>query len=436
MRARAAAGAWAAAWLAALAAGATPAEAAQVYVVATAGSDATKGGTPPVSGLAVAAAPGEANHLTFTAPGASIVVRDPSAPLVPGAGCAVTAPGEVTCASAMAPLTAISVDAGDGDDVVDASAVRALLTVDGGAGNDVLRGGTASDRFRPGTGDDEVDATAGGAVLYDERRAPVTIALDGSAPSGEASEHDVLRGLTQAAGGSGDDTIVGSDHGEVLDGGAGDDTIRAAGGDDDLDGRGGDDTLLGGDGRDVLDGEAGRDDLVGGAGDDVLFGAGSADRLDGGDGDDRLDLSGDSATALREFASCGDGRDLAATPDGLEAISTDCERVSIGVPDVDLQPVVVALPLRRTARATYARLWCDARDGGDRCVARVTVRRRNGAPALRGTKTMRPSFAPRTLVLHGGRLRPHEAVWVSVRGTQTEDGDRLPLHGGFKVVVG
>src|SRR4051794_33815510 len=105
------------------------------------------GGTTGGASVAVAALPGEGNHLTFTrAPGGTaIVVRDTgTAALTPGAGCASTASQEVTCTAHVAAITTLTVDAGDGDDTIDASTTTDLIvSIDGGAGNDTLRGGAA-----------------------------------------------------------------------------------------------------------------------------------------------------------------------------------------------------------------------------------------------------------------------------------------------------
>ena len=66
--------------------------------------------------------------------------------------------------------------------------------------------------------------------------------------------------IENAAGGDGDDLLVGNDANNVLDGGGGDDGIS---------GGIGNDTLIGGAGDDMLDGGPGTDTLTGGAGDDA-----------------------------------------------------------------------------------------------------------------------------------------------------------------------
>jgi Ca2+-binding RTX toxin-like protein len=87
-----------------------------------------------------------------------------------------------------------------------------------------------------------------------------------------------------AYGGTGNDTMKGSDQPDVLNGGPGDDTVI---------GYGGNDTLVGEDGSDILEGWGGSDHLEGGAGNDILRPDGhedpSPDYVDGGSGTDRID---------------------------------------------------------------------------------------------------------------------------------------------------
>ncbi|HEU4975216.1 MAG TPA: hypothetical protein VFT50_09015 [Baekduia sp.] len=286
---------------------------------------------PDDAGVDVRAAPGERNHLTLEMEGGTLVVRDPGAPLLPAEGCAVAAPGEVRCSAVAATIRMVTVDAGDGDDVVDASALPVRLAAIGGAGDDVLLGGT---------------------------------------------------------------------------------------------------------GDDVLSGDDGRDRLIGGPGDDRLSGGPGADRLDGGDGDDELDLSGDSATALREFATCGDGEDWIEGPDGQEMVSTDCRRVSFSTHGT--AGLTLTLPLHRSRHGAWTRVSCSGVVGVDRCRVRVTLKRRNGWPPLHGRRSLGPSeqaWSRLRLRLRGARLHPREALWVQLRGSCRTAGGKAPLGGGFKVVV-
>jgi Ca2+-binding RTX toxin-like protein len=66
---------------------------------------------------------------------------------------------------------------------------------------------------------------------YSDQGQTVTVRLDGSAPSGGVYDGagDTLREIEDAAGGTGDDTLIGNDVTNRLDGGDGNDTIDARG---------------------------------------------------------------------------------------------------------------------------------------------------------------------------------------------------------------
>jgi uncharacterized secreted protein with C-terminal beta-propeller domain len=95
-------------------------------------------------------------------------------------------------------------------------------------------------------------------------------------------------------GGAGNDTITINIPGNtrirtVLDGGTGNDTITGSDGSDTILGGQGNDTLSGGRGNDTLRGGAGADSLAGGLGNDTLQGEAGADTLRGGAGQNALD---------------------------------------------------------------------------------------------------------------------------------------------------
>lgn len=87
-------------------------------------------------------------------------------------------------------------------------------------------------------------------------------------------------------GTSGDDTLNGTDDGEVFFGFGGNDTIFGRGGKDVAFGGRGDDLIFGGNGKDHLFGRSGNDALVGEADKDHLFGGSGRDLLLGGAGKD------------------------------------------------------------------------------------------------------------------------------------------------------
>jgi len=86
----------------------------------------------------------------------------------------------------------------------------------------------------------------------------------------------------------GDDIIIGSSEGEVINGNAGRDLIYGTGGNNFLRGGKGDDTLLGGTNNDILNGNNDNDVVFGGDGNDVVRGGKGHDYLYGEGGDDVL----------------------------------------------------------------------------------------------------------------------------------------------------
>ncbi len=115
--------------------------------------------------------------------------------------------------------TSYTLNGGAGDDSLDATSATSAMTLIGGDGNDILKGGRNGDLLNGGTGNDSLD------------------------------------------GGLGNDTLFG---------GAGNDTLKGGVGDDRLAGGLGSDALLGQDGNDTLVGGSGIDNLDGGLGSDVL----------------------------------------------------------------------------------------------------------------------------------------------------------------------
>lgn len=161
-----------------------------------------------------------------------------------------------------APLSGVSINAGDGDDTVLVQALDNLfsvpVTINGGAGNDSLDGG----------------GTSSGLVLD---------------------------------GGDGNDTLRGGSQADSLLGQAGQDSL--SGGD-------GEDTLLGGAGDDVLSGDDGADELQGEDGSDTLSGGFGDDTLNGGAGIDRIAESGDVDFTASSLTLTGLGTDQLADLEG------------------------------------------------------------------------------------------------------------------------
>jgi Ca2+-binding RTX toxin-like protein len=301
-----------------------------------------------IHSITYAADPGETNKVTITSDGSGIFhISDAGAAITPGTGCTAVALHKVTCGNRHGgeseSAEELIVFAGDGNDSVDASAVRpshayvtapklyggggddVLLGTEveyeefrewlvGGAGDDVLRGGDRPEALgscgfcygndlRGGPGDDRLvggpghDVLAGGAgadVLdgrgepdawtpdwadYTDSPGPVVVTLDDRPGDGRAGENDHIRNV---------ESVFGSEFGDRLIGNAGPNIFFGHGDADVLHGRGGNDWLKGGIGRDILRAGRGRDTVEGWRGNDTIYARdGARDRLIGGDGRDR-----------------------------------------------------------------------------------------------------------------------------------------------------
>lgn len=132
-------------------------------------------------------------------------------------------------------------------------------TVDGGAGNDTLRGGDGADTLLGGAGNDLIfglpnDARLDGGLGYDTldlslATGPVRyLATFGGQltywPDSSPETYAVAAGFEQ---------VIGSSHADYLIGGGGAESLAGAGGADHLDGGGGNDSLTGGAGADYFE---------------------------------------------------------------------------------------------------------------------------------------------------------------------------------------
>jgi RTX calcium-binding nonapeptide repeat (4 copies) len=292
-------------------------------LVAPAVADA---GTLSISGAAPALTyqsdPAETNHLSITmAPdGLTWSVSDTGAPLVAGEGCtgldAHTASCSVPEPDAEEPEHILLIRLGDMGDWASAEAacqeeatgVDCRASLRGGSGADQLIGPTEGlSILLGGTGDDTISGSLGGdagisvldggpgadilsgdKISYQSRIHPVRVTLNGAADDGEAGENDAVLAAWAITGGSGDDTLVGDSHYNVIDGGEGNDLIRAGAGDDTVSGDWGADRVFGDGGEDLILGFSGNDALFGGAGSDHVDGGGGRDAIRGGAGRDAL----------------------------------------------------------------------------------------------------------------------------------------------------
>ncbi len=168
----------------------------------------------------------------------------------------------------------------------------------GTAGNDLLVGDVGRDMFY----------ASGGSDIYDggENRDTVSFQGFGSGikadllfphKNGGETRDDALISIESIMGTDHQDILLGDHSQNWFEGGQGDDILRGRSGRDRLFGGQGDDAFNGGKGRDRLEGEegndfiegmSGRDFLKGGRNDDYLYGGDDEDKLLGGKGNDTL----------------------------------------------------------------------------------------------------------------------------------------------------
>ncbi|MDA0586557.1 MAG: right-handed parallel beta-helix repeat-containing protein [Planctomycetota bacterium] len=206
----------------------------------------------------------------------------------------------------------ILINAGDGDDSVDATTSTENLVVSGGAGRDTLKGGLGDDTIYGGVDADDIQGNEGDDILVGGFGV-ANDTIDGGVGN------DILRG------GDGDDSLLGGADDDLLMGGNGNDVLRGGFGLDNLQGENGNDTLAGDQDADVLNGGSGDDSVLGGLGTDVLDGGTGDDTVDGGEDDDTVRGGGGN-----DSVSGGDGDDLVRGHAGDDTLSGGA-----GVDDLD-----------------------------------------------------------------------------------------------------
>ena len=250
------------------------------------------------------AAAGEVNEVTLheDVPTGALVVADAGAALTPGQGCTAVTANRVRCDAWEPPRTAkpdVAVTLGDGHDtlVVDqpgggrASALTGLLAVDAGAGDDVvdaryaiqtaLTGGTGDDRLRAGALAGQLDGGEGDDVLeggpnqhdlvtYRGRTERIVVDLADRKVDGARGERDVIRRIEDVEGGTRRDRLSGDKRSNALLGGPGRDRLAGRGGGDVI----GSPPLAA---FGTVTGSARGDDVDCGGGRDALFGRATAD---------------------------------------------------------------------------------------------------------------------------------------------------------------
>lgn len=417
---------------------------------------------PPPDTALVYLGGGETNRVGLTADAQQVRITDPGAQVVPGPGCSPIDGHNVSCS---VPSALVYVATGAGADAVRSElGPTTKLTVDGGAGKDLLvgglgpdalLGGRGADRLRGRAGDDRLfDASSpeplragdlspregGSDVFFDQNREQAALppgrgrdSFDGGSGrdtlsyvgrsdklridlasrkpvSGARRERDSIRRMENAIGGRGDDRIGGNRRANRLEGdGTLPGELPARGGNDRIAGRAGADSIAGGDGRNMLSGGAG-DDSIG------------------------------ALAGRRNRVSCGPGTDFVGDVSPKVFLAPDCEKPGFDFLDALLGgPLDVRslLPLRkgRPPRILTGSLGCFL---DFVCEVRAEVRVR-GRASRHGTSPPRGTLLGSTAFMVGAneikpldlrlsrsglrRLRRHRALRVSVSlGTQHSDG--------------
>jgi Ca2+-binding RTX toxin-like protein len=217
----------------------------------------------------------------------------------------------------------------DGNDYIDggrAETARGTEATYGGLGNDTLVGGgpaygnKGDDVLRSfymegGPGDDRL---RGGTAGYTEAQGPVVADIGEGTASAPGEGTDRIDGATGLSGSDFDDTLT-----------AGGTTAR-------LSGRGGADVLTGGPAADSITGGAGDDTVHAGGGDDMLFDSAGEDEpsgndlLDGDEGTDRITYSGAVPVEVDLALDRATGYGVDALPDVEDVEGTNAPDVLLG----------------------------------------------------------------------------------------------------------
>ena len=178
-------------------------------------------------------------------------------------------------------VSSITINALGGNDIVTILPDVIGVTVNAGAGDDSVAGGTGDDLIYGGDGNDTLLGAQGLDTIYGNFGNDVILG---------GSQRDLIYG------GLGDDEINGNEGPDMIYAGNGVDLVRGGLGADYIEGRGKTDNIYGGEGNDTILGGAGADAIFGGSGDDVLYANRSelfGDYIDGGDGTDSYEADAD-----------------------------------------------------------------------------------------------------------------------------------------------
>ena len=228
--------------------------------------------------------------------GTPLVAKVQGADIRPGdlSGLATGAPAP-TSPTTVAPAPVDGTDPGTDDQLTGTSGNDRLEgrggndTLSGLAGNDSLYGGSGNDVLRLDEGDDLLDGGTG--IDWIDYTGTMQVKIDLALTTAQHTNfgNDIIIGIENVSGGSGND---------VLKGNAGANILKGNGGNDQFWGQGGDDFIFGGTGNDTLSGGTGNDKLYGEDGDDRLSMDDGDDLLDGGAGNDWVMVNSSTAVTI------------------------------------------------------------------------------------------------------------------------------------------
>ncbi len=179
-------------------------------------------------------------------------------------------------------------------EVVDSTFVFTLIdasigggdTMDGGTGDDVMRGQRGHDDMFGGTGTDNLEGNADDDFIFGDngtivnRATAVVTVLESGTDGGDAMRGN--EGTDHMYGCGGADSMFGDDADDYLEGNGGNDTMRGVLGNDEMYGNAGTDTMYGDSGVDRLFGGSDAADAADAG--DILYGNADADILIGDNG--------------------------------------------------------------------------------------------------------------------------------------------------------
>ena len=258
---------------AAFAAAGFAASAAQAATVSAETVRPSSGAGPTVEILSFQAAPGESNDVTVTVKGGFFstgwLVNDNTAPLGAGPGCTSLDAHTASCQFTETELTvAVNVNLGDGRDWASVAQACPHNNMDFACRPPTVDGGSG------------LDTIWGSDTDYSILR-------------GGGDQHGIVAGKAGATvdGGAGNDFLTGSTARDLLLGGTGNDRLSGDAANDRAYGGDGDDNIGCGAGNDTISGGAGRDTMLGWSGRDTFYAKdGSRDKIDGGTWTDRAGI--------------------------------------------------------------------------------------------------------------------------------------------------